>query len=194
MSKALTTGSIIASSIATSILFLLVFPPRRTSSAAPGPLEPMGPPPPPGWEPAPSNIPSQQVPPPITPAPSNLPNPTPQAPNPPWPEPPRPPIAPRMVNILAGHRYRVTVDLKPAKGKGLASAARAVIASPRFAGRFEDMERRSYDEQEKPGVGEVWRVVFDVTPTVHDSFPIDVEIPVQGAGSVWIVSVVEVKR
>lgn len=189
-------GPVIAGSIVSSLLFVFIFqPPKRRREGEQE--EPMGPPPPPGWTPAPSNIPSQRQPP-FQPAPSTLPipgnMPPPPNPSPPWPEPPRPAVdGPRMVNIVQGRRYKVTADLKPAKGKGLSSAARGVMEAPRFAGRFADAERHDYFSRERPGVGDVTRVIFSVTPTVNDSFPLEYEIPVPGVASVWIVSIVEVQ-
>jgi hypothetical protein len=195
MSK-LSAGAVVASSLVTSLLFVFLFPPRRGSTSEPQP-DPMGPPLPPGWEPAPSNIPGQK-PPPFEPAPSNIPHvpypyPLPPGPAPQWPEPPKPPLTPAMANILQGRRYKVTADLKPARNKGWKSAARTVMESPRFAGRFADMDLDTYDSRERPGVGDVTRLVFDVTPTVNDSFPLETEIPVTGAGAFWIVSIVEIR-
>lgn len=153
--------------IFSSVLFAAMFS-KRTAAALP----PWGPP-------APSNLPN-----PVPPFPKG-----PPPPNPGWPEPPRPP---RMQAIVAGRRYEVTADIKPMPGKGLMSAARAVMQSPRFSQRFEKMSLGKYSDIDRPGVGEVTRLVFRVTPVVDDSFAIDTEHVIEGAGSVWIVSVNDV--
>jgi len=175
--------------IFSTVLFAALF--NRRSSAQPPPWSP----------PAPSNLPPPAsggfdfyppgtipTPPPGSfPIPSPLPVPT----DPGWAAPPAPPA---MASMLAGHRYDVVVDVRPEKGKGIIAAARAIVAAPRFADRFADASMPTFQDVERPGVGEVTRLRFSVTPLVDDAFPIDLEMPVPGAGSAWLVSITETKK
>lgn len=171
----------IASIVLTSVFFGAFFSGRR-GDAAPAPSSPpMGPPLPP---PSPSNLP---------PLPGLDPNanigsmPMPPAPAPSWPQPPRPP---NLVTVRAGHRYRVTADVQAFDGVGLATAAQRMLKTMNLS----DSDLVDHENRDRPGAGEVTRVVFDVTTLADGSYPIDALISVAGAGNIWVVSVVEVPR
>jgi hypothetical protein len=161
--------SVLAPIIFSSALFAAAFS-RRVSPAAPP------------WTP---------------PAPSNLPPPFPSplpplgVPAPPWALPPLPPPPPpKMIAVKAGHRYEVVADVQSAEGVSTSSAAKQILDALHLA----DPERKGYENVDRPGVGEVTRVKLRVTTLVDHSFPLDTLIRIAGVGSIWVVSIKDVKK
>ena len=163
-----------------SVVLFLLFQPRAAAEEEPQPQPQPEPQPQPQPQPNPPEIEIPDGPPPTRP-------------DPPWPEPPLPPITGgKVVTATPGRRYHVVADVKPNPNVGFFSAARGLATSEIFAGRFSDFELGPWRSVERPGVGDVTRVEFDVTCAATYSIPLEQEIPIEGVASAWLVSLEDV--